>query len=218
MCKALQSSARSTRAPCTSTTPASGPQQQWTHNSFGHKAQQPRNWRRAFISNKVAAKLRRCESKAPREGHLTYHHWRQVDLEGQFLQAVFSLPHILPQTELEVNADNPDLQAAATEEGCHSMTVDMSTDDYNMTYITVSAEYPVTKQRGISVGHDSTPLITSDNSNIMIEAHHHNTTRNSLRNAFRQAGKLGRVCDKCRHAAGDRGDTLGFTVFKLMLI
>ncbi|KAL1415277.1 hypothetical protein MTO96_029547 [Rhipicephalus appendiculatus] len=42
-----------------------------------------------FMPEEVAAKLRRCESTAPGEDRLTYHHWRQVDPDGRLLAAVF---------------------------------------------------------------------------------------------------------------------------------
>nr|XP_037289623.1 uncharacterized protein LOC119183546 [Rhipicephalus microplus] len=44
-----------------------------------------------FLPDEVAAKLRRCESTAPGEDRLTYHHWRQVDPDGRFLAAVFNI-------------------------------------------------------------------------------------------------------------------------------
>nr|XP_050025000.1 uncharacterized protein LOC126519682 [Dermacentor andersoni] len=44
-----------------------------------------------FSPEEVAAKLRKCESTAPGEDRLTYHHWRQVDPEGRFLAAVYNL-------------------------------------------------------------------------------------------------------------------------------
>lgn len=44
-----------------------------------------------FTPDEVAAKLRKCESTAPGEDRLTYHHWRQVDPEGRFLAAVFNI-------------------------------------------------------------------------------------------------------------------------------
>ncbi|XP_070385103.1 uncharacterized protein [Dermacentor albipictus] len=43
-----------------------------------------------FSPEEVAAKLRKCESTAPGEDRLTYHHWRQVDPEGRFLAAVYN--------------------------------------------------------------------------------------------------------------------------------
>nr|XP_054921179.1 uncharacterized protein LOC129381932 [Dermacentor andersoni] len=44
-----------------------------------------------FSPEEVAAKLRKCESTAPGEDRLTYHHWRQVDPEGRFLAAVYNV-------------------------------------------------------------------------------------------------------------------------------
>ncbi|KAL1443530.1 hypothetical protein MTO96_045976, partial [Rhipicephalus appendiculatus] len=44
-----------------------------------------------FSHDEVAAKLRRCESTAPGEDRLTYHHWRQVDPDGRYLAAVFNV-------------------------------------------------------------------------------------------------------------------------------
>ncbi|XP_070385020.1 uncharacterized protein [Dermacentor albipictus] len=44
-----------------------------------------------FTPEEVAAKLRKCESTAPGEDRLTYHHWRQVDPEGRFLAAVYNV-------------------------------------------------------------------------------------------------------------------------------
>nr|XP_050024816.1 uncharacterized protein LOC126519243 [Dermacentor andersoni] len=44
-----------------------------------------------FSPEEVAAKLRKCESTAPGEDCLTYHHWRQVDPEGRFLAAVYNV-------------------------------------------------------------------------------------------------------------------------------
>ncbi|XP_070382703.1 uncharacterized protein [Dermacentor albipictus] len=43
------------------------------------------------FSPEVAAKLRKCESTAPGEDRLTYHHRRQVDPEGRFLVAVYNV-------------------------------------------------------------------------------------------------------------------------------
>ncbi|XP_075723830.1 uncharacterized protein LOC142765910 [Rhipicephalus microplus] len=44
-----------------------------------------------LLDEEVAAKLRRCESTAPGEDRLTYHHWRQVDPERRYLAAVFNV-------------------------------------------------------------------------------------------------------------------------------
>ncbi|KAL1484160.1 hypothetical protein MTO96_032752 [Rhipicephalus appendiculatus] len=44
-----------------------------------------------FSHDEVTAKLRRCESTAPGEDRLTYHHWRQVDPDGRYLAAVFNV-------------------------------------------------------------------------------------------------------------------------------